>query len=366
LGADTGPWARRIEVEHDNVRAALGWCLREGCSVDDAAVGVTLVKWLGVFWNTYAYQVEGLAWMNRALLHIDAAHAARTRAQVLILIAEFENTFGDCVHAEKAAVAALQTFRELDTHFELMRALQIRAAIGLHTGRGEMALPLIEEWLQLARTLGNARYEGIAQFWLGVVAAQQRDFAGALEHYAESLRVIPPSENGTRIATLFYQAETWWCLGDHERAMAQCERSLAHFRETGFAFGVGTALHRIGDIALFQGDVVQARRCYAESIATLYQRSARQRLIWPLAGLATLLTAEERNFAAVALWSAVQAIGQLVGLPTDMISYPTYQKHIAAARASMSTEEITEAERKGQALNLDQAVAYALSECAAN
>jgi predicted ATPase len=364
LGAESEVWTRRIASDHDNLRAALGWCLRDTSDDMMVTTGVQLVQWLNMFWHIHADYAEALEWLMRALPRVDAAHDARTRAQLQMLIANVANAVGDYAHAESAGVEAVALFRQLDAPFELMRALQIRAAQFLHSADQAVALPLIEEWLTIARELGDRRHEAVALFWLGVVATQQGDFARALECHNASLQVIPLPETGTRMAAQFYLAETWWCMGDHARALAQCEQSFAYFREAGFAFGVATVLHRIGDIVLFQGDASRAAQCYAESVAMLYQQNARQRIIWPLAGLATLSAMKGRCFAAVALWAALQAASRLVGMPDAMISYPMYRARIAAVRGSMPAEDAAEAERTGQALNLDQAVAYALSECA--
>jgi non-specific serine/threonine protein kinase len=259
---------------------------------------------------------------------------------------------------------ALALCRRTNQRFNLMRALQMCAGDWMHRhGDYAHAQCLVEEWLSIARELGDIRHEGVAQFWLGVIAMNLRDFERALHHHAESLRVMPVDEVGTRRVAEFYQAVVWWLMGDETRALAQCETSLAHFRATGFVLGRATALHTIGDIALFRGDLERARDSYIESLRLQYPLNTRQRMVWPLAGLAAFLADVRRPAQALSLWEAANALRASVASSDYTMSHAGYVRRVDVARAALSAADCESAERLGKSMGFDQTVAYALAEC---
>jgi predicted ATPase/DNA-binding SARP family transcriptional activator len=76
-GADTPKWSERLELEVDNLRAALGWAKSGG----DVERGLVLGTSLQPFWVIRAYLGEGRRWLGD-LLGLDAGSAA-TRARAL-------------------------------------------------------------------------------------------------------------------------------------------------------------------------------------------------------------------------------------------------------------------------------------------
>jgi predicted ATPase/class 3 adenylate cyclase len=61
----------RLEAEHDNLRAALSWCLEAGAvdrasDSDRAAIGLRLVQALADFWYNHGHFTEGRRWLQRA------------------------------------------------------------------------------------------------------------------------------------------------------------------------------------------------------------------------------------------------------------------------------------------------------------
>jgi non-specific serine/threonine protein kinase len=71
-GAREGVWLEKLELEHDNLRAALEWSLE--CD-DGAELGLRLSGALGGFWHVCGYLSEGRRWLDREL--------ARRRSGVL-------------------------------------------------------------------------------------------------------------------------------------------------------------------------------------------------------------------------------------------------------------------------------------------
>jgi non-specific serine/threonine protein kinase len=77
ITAAQGAWLERLEAEHDNLRAALGWSAERA----DAVALVQLAGALWRFWSGHGHFAEGRTWLDRALARADGAPAAlRARA----------------------------------------------------------------------------------------------------------------------------------------------------------------------------------------------------------------------------------------------------------------------------------------------
>src|SRR5215216_6692774 len=75
-GPEDLEWLERLEVEHDNIRAALAWTLER----EEAELAMRLAGALWTFWEARGYYGEGLAWLRRVLARGDRVSAARIKA----------------------------------------------------------------------------------------------------------------------------------------------------------------------------------------------------------------------------------------------------------------------------------------------
>jgi hypothetical protein len=70
-GSAAGAWLGRLEHEHDNLRAALGWAHKRSA----VEMGLGLVAAIWRFWWTHGHAREGLAWAE-GLLPLESAPPA--------------------------------------------------------------------------------------------------------------------------------------------------------------------------------------------------------------------------------------------------------------------------------------------------
>ena len=144
LGPQQGTWLERLEREHDNLRAALGWALEHG----GATLGLRLAVALGHFWAVRGHLSEGQAWLERALSRWSEAPAPARAG-----------------------------------------ALSAAGHLAYIKGEYERAATLHEESLSVQRALGDQRGVALSLHNLGRVAHYSGDFERAAALYDESLAI---------------------------------------------------------------------------------------------------------------------------------------------------------------------------------
>jgi non-specific serine/threonine protein kinase len=226
-GPEQAESVERLEQEHDNMRAALQWCL----DTRDTEMGLRLAGAAWRFWLVRGYLSEGSRWLAEVLGMGTASGAAAARAKAL-------NAAGNLAGAQ---------------------------------GEHERAGQLHEQALALRRKLGNKR--GIAQSLhnLGGVAVIRRDYATARRRFEEALalRREPDDRYGvahsvSNLATLALQRE------DDTQAAVLADEALAVFRELRDQDGIARSLLKLGIIADDRGDANVALAHLSDSLALFH------------------------------------------------------------------------------------------------
>ena len=100
LGVDQPAWLVKLEAEHANLRAALGWLREEG----DLERALRLAGALGQFWRRHCHFAEGRQWLEQLLAEEWAAggYAVKpeTRAKGLSAAGMLAWPQGDFARAE--------------------------------------------------------------------------------------------------------------------------------------------------------------------------------------------------------------------------------------------------------------------------
>ena len=146
-GPDEAAWIAKIEIEHDNLRAALAWCEEA-----DAEVGLSLAASLWEFWWVRGYMDEGRGWLDRLLAQATAPVLARAKA--LLGAGFLAAQQGDREAAAKHFDAGLAVSRARDDDQLTARLLQERGILFMYSSDYATARSLIGEAVTLCRTTG--------------------------------------------------------------------------------------------------------------------------------------------------------------------------------------------------------------------
>jgi len=317
-GVNQGRWLDQLEVEHDNVRAAL----RRAIDAGHHGAALRLVGALWRFWHLHGHLAEGRRWAEEVLGLPGAAGRTAGRASAL------------------TALGGLAYWQE-----------DLPA-----TGAA------YEEALAIAQELGDRRAEAEGLYNMSFVPAYKGDFDRAVAILRDGRTLF--EELGVRRGV----ADTVWLMaivarleGDNRTARARAEESLRIHREIGDRFGMTDALHVLGRIALADGDLATAGNSFLEALANDERVGNRTGMGIVLDNLAAKASAEGHHLRAVRLGGASEAIKAAAGghAPPPFIDLPDPRE---AARDALGDAAVAAAWEEGRAMTLDQALAYARQE----
>jgi predicted ATPase len=221
-GPQEAVWHERLEQEHDNLRAAMGWLLERG----EAKMALRLGAALWWFWLQSSSYHEGWSFLERALEGIEEV-AVPLRAKALWAAGNLAGYLG---------------------HFE----------------QGEV---LCQESLALFRASGDAKGMGTAFFHLAMVAQARGNLVEARSRFEESIVLSREVGNKRHVAwALESIAEVDIFQGAYASARPLLEKSCAFYREVGNEGQLAWMLSLLGKVIAGQGDLATARACYEESL----------------------------------------------------------------------------------------------------
>jgi tetratricopeptide (TPR) repeat protein len=168
--------------------------------------------------------------------------------------------------------------------------------------------------LELARTTGDRRGEGLALGTQGAIAWYQGDYVVARAAYEQSLGICREIGNrqgeGLVLGNLGLAASA---QGDYAAARAAYEQSLSICREIGDRLGEGWGLGVLGDAALSQGDYAAARAAYEQSLHIRRTVGDRQGESWALGSLGLIAHNLDEHEDARAFGRQALSIAQVIG-----------------------------------------------------
>ena len=252
-GEDPVPWLDRLEAEHANIRAALGWAIGA-----DVELALELVSSLRPFWEVRGHFAEGLRWAEQALA-ADHAAAPELRTKAVAFAAGAALRVGELVRADALYSEVLALAREVGDLEGEARALSDLGTVAAVAGDLPSARRLLEESVDRYRELGVPRGLAIALSNLGDAAGQERRFDEAIAVTTEALAIQRElGDRGREAISLNNLGSFSLQAGDVERAREWLEACVATAFELGYKEVMAYALASFVQICVLDGDAVRA------------------------------------------------------------------------------------------------------------
>jgi predicted ATPase/transcriptional regulator with XRE-family HTH domain len=287
-GPDAAAWLARLDEEHDNLRAALGWA----CGQGDRLTALRLAGALGRYWAQRGHLSEGRRWCAAALALPAGAGADTPLVRINCLVAAGRLAIGQAAYdaAEGFLGEAQALARGHDDARELAAVLNTRGLLARSQNRYAASAEAYQAALPLARSAGHDGEEAAALLGLAYVAMFTGDLdrAGALTE--QSLAAARASQDRFILAQALFSLG--WGVsnaGAYERARALVSEALDLFAELGETGEHAEALFVLGTVAMFTGDYRGAMGIFEQSLAERRGRGDEHTAARHLGGLGTAL-----------------------------------------------------------------------------
>ena len=363
-------WGRRLQMEHDNLRAVLRWAI----DTQHVECALRLALALKPFWYLRGHFSEGRAWLDMILAMSDdpAASGDRgvLRVKVLREAADLAGSQGDAKRRGALLEQSLALARWIGDVSGMACALHGLARDAQAQGDAVTAHAQLEESLELFQAAGTIWGTILALSGLAALATEQGNHrqAGALLDRSLAL--------ARQAGTTWQLAEALWGAGnvardqrDYRHAQRFLEESMGLFRAVGDTWATGCTLNTLGTLAHLQGDYERGAALLKESLTLFRELEHLSGISACFAGLVEIMHALGHADRAARLAGAAEALFEAVGVHLDgahltRADRMTYERDRASLASGLGDQVFAAAWATGRAMPLEQAVAYALEETA--
>jgi non-specific serine/threonine protein kinase len=317
FGPRRAEWIAALDADHENLRAALRFCLAEP---GQAAAGAEIACDLWRYWETHGHLTEGRRILAALLERLDQTPSAPRALWVAGFLAMVQ---GDMPAARTLLEAALSAARLLGDSTAEAWALSFLGFVIYSLGQAEDGQALAESALRLHEEIGNQIGVALALAQTGFIRLCSGEPRMAVDLYTQCARVAESSGN------VWYQTYAqWavgvatWMLGDPGGAAASVRAALAIMRQSDDPIGVALCLDALAWIAASRDETARSL---------------------------TLLAAADRA------WATIPA-----PLPPGL--RPHHEKALGVARKALPAAGYRAAFAKGSTMGQAEAIAFALGE----
>ncbi len=353
-GPDRRTWLDRVELEYDNLRAALAWSERSA-----ADVGLRIGGALGIFWQLRGYPSEGRRWLE-ALLR-DSPGATAIRAKALGVAGNLARVQDDYSVAEAHYREARSIYEGLGDQRGVAEILDGLGYLGWKRAEYAAAQSSLERSLALFEELEHGPGIAHALDGLGILASERGLVDRAQEYYERSLAAYRKLGDQRGVAMLLNNIGAMrYRQGEHEAARTCLEESLTIQREIGNHRGVAIALINLGHTARAAGSAKESRDTYRSAMAMLRDLGDRAGLAEIAEGLAYLVASQGGHAVAATLLGAAQALRAVIGVPIPPADRREYDRAVQTLRTALRDDALQSAWDKGRTMPIEQSLELAL------
>ncbi len=386
-------WFGRLEADLSNFRAALDWC-----AASNTQTGLMLATSLWQFWLIHGSAGEGRARLEELLSHAGAA-PVELRAWAIRAAAALAHQQGYPERAEKLIRECQALFRQIGNRAGIAASLHLLGNVALMQSDYAVALDNYVEALALYRQEGNLLSQASVLMNMGLIAKDQGDYQRSMTLYEESRALHEQLGNRRGIATaLTHLSIAAYWMGNYALAASVTEQALALHREAGnrmdeaYALdtlgmakykqgdlagaillmqeclaimqevgdksGMAMALTELGSVVYATGDLARAAELHGRALQTSVQVGDKRRIAFCLEGLAAAI-AQQQPVRAATLYGAADHLREVIGTPLPPSEQAGYEACVSRVRLQLGAAGFDAAYAAGNAMTMDQAVAFA-------
>jgi predicted ATPase/class 3 adenylate cyclase/DNA-binding CsgD family transcriptional regulator len=314
-GREQLAWLDRLQADHDNLRAALGYFSSEDRADSELLRLTGALAW---FWPQRGHISEGRRWLALALDH--PGHTEQ-RLKALYGAAWLAHIQQDGASAEGQLAEALPIARGLGNKWAEAWVLHLMGRARYFEDDADAATRLGEQSRAVAESVGDRWLVGWAVHLLALAAHIRNDLDAAWDNYTRAIEIR---------------------------------------QEIGFLEGEAICLHLKGLAAFRRGDHMLALELVRSGVTQLRRLGTPWTVHNGLATWAALINALGDPERAVRLLGAVDAFSAAIDVAPIPLAAENIAETTAAARSSLGAADFERAWKAGRGLSIDQAIDDAL------
>lgn len=402
-------WAWRMDLEQDNLRAALEYAFSAKETDDEGVSLILALNGVHGFWSI-RYWSESQFWLEKALKHPDALPGTALRAKLLFAYADFvgSGTGEDYCSMMEESLATLDALGEpyrVDRAYVLMwlgcrlsyqpegrekgtrylqEAIQIFERAGDKWGQAftlnlvagaihdldndfDTAWALSEKGMEVARQSGEQWLIAVFIDNFGHINVRRGLYSQGQDYLERALEVYRHfNRPDFACQTLKLLGDAARGLSDYYKAEVYYRESLVMSQELGWLTFQGWVCLFLGTTLLSRGDVDQAMVCLGEAIDLGREHDYRYTVIHALDSLAATCAVQHQAEVAARLFGAFDA--QLDALLAegyarfrlfDALDVETHEHFLSLVRTQLDEAIFDRCWQEGRALTLEEALALA-------
>jgi DNA-binding CsgD family transcriptional regulator/tetratricopeptide (TPR) repeat protein len=347
-------WLRSLDVEHDNLRTALDWCLE----MHEPELGLRAGGLLAWFWHVRGHVSEGRARLS-ALLAVAETSPPALRAEGLRLAAglalsQAEDRVARALYEESLAIR-----RQLGDPAGLLGPLSGLGYAAMRQGDHTTAQKCFEEALVIQQRLDDRLGMAESLNSLANLAHGRGDLPAARDLYERSQGFN--RQVGYRLDVVHHNLGVVALeQGDHAAARQYFEASVAARRGMGDTPGLALTLAKLGEVLAAQGDLSAAHDALAESIVLQRDLGDLPGLAFVLERMAMVAAANHQAERSLQLAGASSALRERLGTPLNSDARASLDARLAPAWQAVNAQAAALAWQTGRRLSTEAASQLAL------
>ena len=358
-GGEQALWLQRLQREESNLRSALHWCEQQR----RVEMGLRLATALFPAWYMRGQASEGLRWLESVLSRSEADGYPVLRARALCGAGGLASQRGDYLLAQSYAEESLALARPHGDKWSAAVSLVNLAAIARYQSDYQTAQTHAEAALAAARQLGDKATLALALVNLGVVAKYRRNDAAAVAYCQEGLELARELDDMWTASIALTTLGTVARYEDRFRAAESYYReALEIARRLGDRWIMAIALPYLGVVATARKEYRRARSLFQEHLEVQREVGLKREIATALGDLAALEVEEGYFTRAVRLWGAAEALRSRIQAVIPPTEHERYQRVLTVARKELGEESFEQALTAGEAMSVEEALAYAFED----
>jgi DNA-binding CsgD family transcriptional regulator len=267
---------------------------------------------------------------------------------------------GDFARARRALDLALEYDAELGGAATAGFATAFLGGIESLTGAYDEALARLERFVERASASGDALGLGcalpfLAQLRIGL--GRPSEAVALLEPYIELFRSLGMAWYLSWDLPILGRALL--ATGDVDGAQPALDEAKSVAHSIANLRSLAMANHGLGEVARLRGDSIRAEDLYHEALSQRAQRRLLPDIAESLEALGGLACDQESYREATRLLGAAAALRRSIGFTRWPADVSGHEADVARARQDLGDDEFESTWSEGEALSIDEAVAYA-------